>query len=364
MLERYGWNDTFQHHFDTLPDADGLIPGRVIIQQRGLYTLFTAQGDLTAQLGGRFAHDAAPGAFPVAGDWVAVAARAGETTATIHHVLPRAAVFVRKATVRTAAKGAEQVVAANIDIALLVSSLNGDLNLRRLERYLFVARDGGAAPVIVLTKADACDEVEAARASVEAIAGGAPIYVVSSKSGLGLDALNALIEPGKTAALLGSSGVGKSTLVNALAGEQLMATQAISGDDKRGRHTTTHREIIALPSGGLLLDSPGMRELGVWDADAGTEAETFPDVEALLGQCRFTDCHHTNEPGCAILAALATGALDPGRWASYGKLQGELAFEARKTDPKLRQETRKHWAKIHKDQRAKKKWRDGDPEDA
>ena len=353
FLHTYGWTDAFQQLFDALPDP-GLIPARVIMQQRGSYQVMSGAGELTAQIAGKFALEALPGDYPVVGDWVAISVRAEESAATIHHVLPRASSFKRKAARRTAAAGAEQVVAANLDIALLVQSLNGDLNPRRMERYLFVARDGGAEPVIVLTKADACDDVEAARASIEGIAAGARVYVVSALTGAGMEIFETLLGPGKTAALLGSSGVGKSTLVNALAGADVMLTRAISGDDKRGRHTTTHRELILLPSGALLLDSPGMRSLGVWDSDGEVET-AFPDVEEIMTQCRFSDCGHNNEPGCAVREALESGGLTQARWGSYQKLKRELAFAERKEDPRARAEQRQKWIKLHKAGRAKSK---------
>jgi ribosome biogenesis GTPase len=352
MISAYGWTDWFQRCFDALPDAAGLAPGRVIEQQRALYRVVTDGGELSAHISGRFAFDAAPGDYPVAGDWVALAARLDEGAGTIQHVLPRRTAFQRRAPLT----GALQIVAANLDVALLVTSLNGDLNPRRIERYLAAARESGAEPVIVLTKADACSDGEARRAAIGTIAGGAAIHVVSALTGAGMDDLSAHLKPCQTAALLGSSGVGKSTLVNALAGEAVMETSAISGDDKRGRHTTTHRELILLPSGALLLDSPGMRELGLWDAEEGVVA-TFEDVEALIGACRFSDCQHRREPGCAVRKALESGALDEGRWGAYNKLQRELAFEARKEDPALRAQATKRWAKVHKNTRARMKFR-------
>ena len=352
MISAFGWNDVFQRHFDVLPDAASLSPGRVLEQQRALYRVVTDAGELDSQISGRFAFDAAPGDYPVTGDWVALAARPGEGAGTIQHVLPRQTVFQRRA----ALGAGVQNVAANLDVALLVTSLNGDLNPRRIERYLAAARQSGADAVIVLTKADVCEDAAALCANITAIAGDAPIHVVSAVTGLGMEELRAAIAPGKTAALLGSSGVGKSTLVNALAGAELMLTGAISGDDKRGRHTTTHRELILLPSGALLLDSPGMRELGVWEADEGVSA-TFADVEALIGGCRFGDCRHRTEPDCAVRAAIESGALEAGRWASYQKLQRELAFEARKDDPALKAEVTKRWAKVHKNTRARMKFR-------
>ena len=352
MLMTYGWNDDFQRDFDSLTDTEGLEPGRVIEQQRGLYRVVIDGGEVSAQVSGRFAFDAAPGDYPVTGDWVALAARPDEGAGTIQHVLKRATAFQRKAPLT----GALQVVAANLDVALLVTSLNGDLNPRRIERYLAAARESGAEPVIVLTKADACDDADARRAKIEAVAGGAAIYVVSSLTGAGMAEFSAHLKPGKTAALLGSSGVGKSTLVNALAGADVMATRAISGDDKRGRHTTTHRELILLPSGALLLDSPGMRELGLWDAEQGVSA-TFEDVETLINSCRFGDCQHRREPGCAVRAALESGELEEGRWGSYQKLQRELAFEARKEDPALKAAATKRWAKVHKNARERMKFK-------
>lgn len=346
MLSAYGWTLQRQQQFEDR--CPGLAPARIVEQQRGAYRIVAADGEHAAQVSGRLAYEAAPGELPAVGDWVAIAA-SSHGPAIVHHVLPRASAFQRKATT-----GQVQTICANVDVAFLAASLNGDLNLRRLERYLAVAREGRAPPVILLTKADLCDDIEAKRAEIAAIAGGAPVLAVSALTGEGLDSLAPHLSAGRTAALLGSSGVGKSTLVNALAGADLMATRATI-DDKRGRHTTTHRELIRLPSGALLLDSPGLRELGVFAADAGLAA-TFDDVEQVAAACRFRDCRHRGEPGCAVAAALAQGELDPGRWASYQKLQRELAFEERKDNAQARAAHREIWMQRAKAQRARKRF--------
>lgn len=354
MLTAYGWTDERQQDFLHYA-AQGLCPARITEQQRGAYRAVFEDGECAAQVSGRLTFEAAQGDLPAVGDWVA-AARQPDGAAIIQHVLARTSVFQRKATT-----GHVQTICANLDIALLAASLNADLNLRRLERYLAVARDGGATPVVLLTKADLCADVDARRSEVDAIAGGAAVLTLSALTGAGMAALDAHLAPGKTAALLGSSGVGKSTLANALAGEERMATRAII-DDKRGRHTTTHRELILLPSGALLLDSPGLRELGVYAADAGVSA-TFEDVEALAAACRFSDCRHLREPGCAVNAALESGALDPGRWENYRKLQRELAFEERKENIQARAAHRELWMQRVKAHRAHKKFRERQDED-
>jgi ribosome biogenesis GTPase len=350
VLNSYGWSEALQQQFQTHA-ALGLTPGRVMVQQRGLYVLATPMGEVTAQLSGRFAHEARSGDYPVAGDWVAVTMRPDEAAATVQHLLPRRGAFMRKA---SGGGGAVQVVAANVDVAFLVASLNADLNARRIERYLATAWESGASPVVVLTKADLCHDREARQAEIEAVALGVPVHLVSAITGEGLVALAESFAPGQTAALLGSSGVGKSSLVNALAGTPVMATQAIREDDARGRHTTTHRQLVLLPSGRLVLDTPGMRELGLWDADAGV-ATAFADVAALAARCRFRDCAHQSEPGCAVAAALADGTLDDDRWRSYGKLQRELAHLTRKDDPRERAEARKVWIQRTRQYRANKK---------
>lgn len=350
MLKTYGWSPALQHDFTPFA-ARGLVPARVVVQQRGLYRVVTEGGELEGRISGRLAHEAAPlsrigGGYPVTGDWVAVELKGD--AAVIAAVLPRATAFTRMA-----AGNAKdmQVVAANIDVALLAASLNADLNLRRLERYLATAYESGAEPVILLTKADACPDPEPLIRSVREIAAGVPVLAVSVRSGQGLAELSALLAPGKTAVLLGSSGVGKSTLVNALAGVEKMATRAIREDDAHGRHTTTHRELILLPSGALILDTPGMRELALWDAQAGVAAafaETTAEVELLARGCRFRDCAHDKEPGCAVQVALAEGSLDADRWRSFQKLQRELAHTVRREDPVAREAERKRWAAIHK----------------
>jgi ribosome biogenesis GTPase len=235
---------------------------------------------------------------------------------------------------------------------LLVAALNADLNVRRLERYLVAARDSGAQPVIVLTKADLCADPKTEAQRVASIAEGAPVLTLSALTGDGLDGLDAWLTPGSTAVLLGSSGAGKSTLLNALAGRALMETGAIRASDERGRHTTTHRELFRLPNGALLIDTPGMRELGLLAVDDALDA-SFEDVTALLQNCRFGNCTHVSEPGCAILAALQEGALGEERWQSYLKLQRELAFAARRDDASAEAANRARWKNAHKAQRAK-----------
>jgi ribosome biogenesis GTPase len=350
LIITYGWSDSLRHEFASYAAA-GLVPARVVVQQRGLWRLVSETGELTAQISGRFARDAVSGGYPVVGDWVAASLTDGGAQATIHHVLPRRTAFTRKA---AGPAGGEQVVAANIDVAFLTASLNADLNLRRLERYLAATWQSGAEPVIVLTKADLAANLAEFTDEVETIAFGTPVWAVSALTGEGLEALNTYLSPGRTVAVVGSSGVGKSTLVNALAGQEVMSTGVIRESDDRGRHTTSHRELFLLPGGGLILDTPGMRELGLWDAEEGVGA-AFGDLEALAAKCRFGDCGHTNEPGCAVRAARASGALDEGRWRGWLKLQRELAFEQAKEHPALRAERRRRWVQIAKANRTRDK---------
>lgn len=356
MLNDYGWSDALRQTFQPFA-ADGLVPGRIVVQQRGGYRVVTDDGEVDARASGTLLKAASDEERPTAGDWVALEPRPGETMALVRQVLPRSTAFIRKSV-----RGGAQVVAANVDVAFLVASMNADLNLRRLERYLATAYESGAQPVIVLTKADLTDDVDAVVAQVEAIAFGAPVLAVSAKAGVGLEALAEHLPPGRTAVLLGSSGAGKSTLLNALAGEERMATAEIREDDARGRHTTTHRELVRLPSGGLVLDTPGMRELGLWDADAGVST-VFEDVEALAAQCRFSDCTHAREPGCAVRAAIEAGELPEERLRAYEKLQAELAYEHRREDPRAAKENRKLWASRHKAARAWMKEKRRGPED-
>jgi ribosome biogenesis GTPase / thiamine phosphate phosphatase len=351
MIDLYGWSDALQTSFAPHA-AQGLLPARVIAHHRGLWRVVTAEGEIAVRLSGRFALDAGPGEHPVVGDWLAVSKPADAAEGAIHALLPRQSVFSRRAV----SGGGVQVIAANVDVVFLVAALNADLNLRRLERYLVAARDSGAAPVIVLTKADLSADPASEAQAVEEIAGGAPVVVLSALTGDGLGGLTPWLRPGLTAALLGSSGAGKSTLLNALAGAALMDTGAIRESDERGRHTTTHRELFRLPSGALLVDTPGMREFGVLADEEALDA-SFADVAALPPKCRFRDCKHVTEPGCAVLAALADGSLSEERWGAYLKLQRELDFTGRKDDPAAEAAHRAHWKQIHKSQRAKNKLR-------
>ena len=351
MIDLFGWSEALQAAFAPHA-AQGFVPARVLAQHRGLWRVITAEGERTARLSGRFAGDAAPGEHPVVGDWLAVSNDGSPDEVIVHALIPRHSVFSRNAV----SGGGVQVIAANVDVALLVAALNADLNLRRLERYLVAARESGAAPVIVLTKTDLSADPVKEISHVEEIAGGAPVVALSALTGDGLDGLTPWLKPGMTAALLGSSGAGKSTLLNALAGTRLMDTGAIRDSDDRGRHTTTHRELFRLPSGALLVDTPGMREFSVLAGDAALEA-SFADIVELFPQCRFGDCKHTTEPGCAVLAALADGSLSDERWRAYLKLQSELAFEARKGDPAAEAAHRRHWKQLNKSQRARNKMR-------
>ncbi|NLV39691.1 MAG: ribosome small subunit-dependent GTPase A [Candidatus Hydrogenedentes bacterium] len=324
----------------------GWEPARVVCEHREAYVAAGASGDLWAELSGRFRHEhPARAEWPAVGDWVAVSPREEEDAATVHAVLPRRSRFSRTA---AGDRTEEQVVAANVDVVFLVTSLDGDFNLRRLERYLTVAWDSGARPVVVLNKADLCGEVDARVAEAEAAAPGAPVAVLSAATGRGVDALRALLPPGATGALLGSSGVGKSSLVNALLGRERQAVRAVRADDSRGRHTTTQRELIPLPGGGLIMDTPGMRELQIWSDDDGLET-AFADVEALAAQCRFADCTHENEPGCAVRAALEGGTLDGGRFRSYEKLRREIRYQELRQEQSARQIEKTRWRGIAKE---------------
>lgn len=349
-LESLGWSPALALAFsDVLSQSSlPLVPGRVVRQARGLLSVQTSGRVLLARTAGRLLHQA-PGseALPTVGDWVALQLPAGDGEALLHAVLPRHGVLARR---EAGSERDGQLIAANLDVVFLVAGQDDDFNPRRLERALALAWNSGAAPVVVLSKADLLDDVEARVQEVEALAPGVPVLALSAHTGEGVDALLTWLPAGRTGVLLGSSGAGKSTLVNRLLGEERLATQAVREDDSRGRHTTTHRELFALPGGGLLIDGPGMRELGLWGDEEGVDS-AFADILGLATGCRFTDCEHRSEPGCAVRAAVEAGALEPARLASYEKLRREQAHQTRLTDPLARKEHRRHMGSLIKSAR-------------
>lgn len=328
VLAQLGWNSRLDEAF-AAHAAEGLAPGRVILEHTHIYRVMTRQGDVLARVSGRLRHQASARAdFPSVGDWVALGQAAHAGDARILGVLPRRSRFSRRA---AGDATEEQVVAANIDTVFLVAGLDGDFNPRRIERYLMVASESGASPVIVLNKADAVADPEAMAAEVRATTGGVPVHLVTCRVDGGVDVLRQYLGHGQTGALLGSSGVGKSTIVNRLVGHDLLRTQDVRESDSRGRHTSTARQLVLLPGSGVLIDTPGMRELQLWDTGEAAGA-TFDDVETLANGCRFRDCRHRQEPGCAVRAAVDGGELAAGRLASFHKLQDEQAHQARQLD--------------------------------
>jgi ribosome biogenesis GTPase len=326
QLAALGWSPSRQEEFQPY-FAEGLAPARVAAQHRGAYVVYTETGERPAEVGGRLRHRAAaPADLPAVGDWVALRDRPDASAATVHAVLDRTTAFSRKA---AGDETVEQVVAANVNVVFLVSAFGHDLNARRLERYLTAGWDSGADPVVVLNKLDVADDPARDLAVVEAVAVGVPVHAVSAADGTGLEELSRYFDGDRTVALLGSSGVGKSSIVNRMLGRDRQEVGEIR-DDGRGRHTTTYRELLPLPAGGLVLDTPGLRELGLWEADGGVD-ETFADVAELAAGCRFRDCAHEREPGCAVLVAVTDGRLAPERLESYRKLLREL----RRLDLKL-----------------------------
>lgn len=343
-LATWGWSKREEALLQPFADR-GLRAARVLAEHRGSYVLATDSGEADASVSGKLRYESHTAEdFPAVGDWVAVELVDGGQSAVIHAVLPRATRFVRPA--RGDVPGG-QVVAANVDLVLLVTGLDHDFNLRRLERYLALAWSSGAEPVIVLNKADLCEDLVGRLADVSMVAPGVAVRVVSARAGTGIESLSPLLEPGKTVALLGSSGVGKSTIVNALLGYERQATGAVREDDQRGRHTTTMRELLVTPGGALLIDSPGMRSVGMWDIEDGL-ADAFADVAEFAEQCRFRDCTHSLEPGCAVQRAIAEGVLAAARLDSMNKLARESAAMARRVDPEMRANERRRWKAIHK----------------
>lgn len=348
-IKKYGFDEYFQEKAYNFTD---LCPGRIISQSKGIYRVVCESGELTAKVSGKLRFEAETAVdFPAVGDFVMLNYFTDSDEAVIRHVLPRRSVFIRRAAGQA---GLEQVVAVNIDTVFICMSLNADFNPRRLERYVTVAWDSGAVPVVVLTKSDLCDDTELKiRAAVE-IAAGVQVLAVTSVDDGGLEQITPFIGEGKTVAFIGSSGVGKSTMINRLLGAQVLETNGLRDDDK-GRHTTTRRELFLLPGGGMVIDTPGMREMGIAEVSEGLD-KTFADVEAIFGRCRFSDCTHTGEPGCAVAAAIGDGTLQAERWLSYLKLKSEADY-SRDSAQYLEQKRQKfkEISKINKLNRGKSK---------
>jgi ribosome biogenesis GTPase len=348
-LEAFGWSPFFSNAFQAQA-APGRVPARVGAVYNHLYRLYLAQGEILGEVSGRFRHEAAGAEdFPAVGDWVVASPTPDGGRATIHALLPRRGRLSRK--VAGTVTG-EQVLAANLDTLFLVAGLDGDFNPRRLDRALVLAWDSGAEPVLVLSKADLCADVASRVAEVQALAPAASVVVVSALMNRGLESLQPWLRPARTVALIGSSGVGKSTLLNRLLGAAVQRTAEVRPGDDRGRHTTTRRELFRLPGGALVVDTPGLRELQLWAEEEGLEA-AFGDVSALAARCRFADCRHEVEPDCAVRGALESGGLSRERYASYRKLEKELAHLERQRDQRKQLEQKARWKAIHRALRRK-----------
>ena len=318
-LEQWGASEQYYKIASVHPEYE---LGRVISQEKDLFRLVMDKEECMARVSGKFRYNvSAISEFPSVEDFVLVEHSFKDDVALIHKVLQRKSVFIRKAAGKNCM---EQVVAANIDTIFLCMALNGDFNIRRLERYLSIAWDSGAVPVIILTKIDLCDDLQAKRFEIENVAVGVPVMEPSGLTGDGLQQIKQYLQKTKTVAFIGSSGVGKSTLINRLLGEECLKTNTIRKDDK-GRHTTTHRELFLIPNSGMVIDTPGMRELGMWKAGKGIE-HAFSDIEKLAEKCRFHNCIHTSEPGCAVRAAMEGGMIDEERLKAYKKLKAENSY--------------------------------------
>ncbi len=346
-LKTLGWSSFFESGFQPFSKS-GYSVGRVTEAHKNLYRILTERGELMGKMSGKMRHENVAGAdFPAAGDWVVLQERTEERTATIQAILPRFSKFSRKVAGKTTR---EQILAANIDTAFLVIALNNDFSIRRMERYLAIARESGAAPVVLLNKADLMDSDTLAERVTEVLksASVVPVHAVSAKTKQGLRDVESYLKKGKTAVFLGSSGVGKSALINALFGSEEQKTGETRQRDDSGRHTTVFQRLIILPEKGMVIDTPGLRELQLWEIETGL-SEVFQDIEDLAAGCRFRDCSHESEPGCAVKEAIKQGTLDLARLESYLKLQKEMAFTAdRKEYLEKKNELFRHYSQINK----------------
>jgi ribosome biogenesis GTPase len=343
-LSRLGWDSFFEEQFRQVK-IPGSVPARIASESRELYKVFSECGEPAARISGKMRYLAGEeGQLPAVGDWVVIVPQPNENSAIIHAMIPRKSKFSRKVAEEITK---EQVVAANVDTVFIVNGLDGgrNLNLRRIERYLTLAWNSGASPVIVLNKTDLCPDISVSIDSVESVAMGVPVHALSAREGSGLDELVQYLKNGKTAAFLGSSGVGKSSIINALIGEERQGTGEIRDDDKMGRHTTTRRELILLPSGGIVIDTPGMREIQMWAGEDDLEG-AFPDIAALAERCYFNDCTHDREPGCAVRDAIESGDLELARFDSFKKLQNELVYLAAREDNSVRRMEKEKWKNL------------------
>ena len=353
-LEDIGWNAHFQQQLEQL-NTPGTVPARVAEELRGAYRLHTAFGLVPAVVPGRMLHRAAAREdLPAVGDWVLAGPLPGEERMLVLDLLDRRSKLSRQ---QAGEKLGEQILAANVDTVFLVASLNKELNLRRIERFLTAVWESGARPVIALNKADLSEDGGALRSDVESVAPGVAVFVTSAVTGDGVTELAAQLAPGATAVFIGSSGVGKSSLINRITGEDSQVVSDVRDGDDRGRHTTTTRQMLILPGRGIIIDTPGLRELQLWDSGENGSSQVFAEIEELAAACAFSDCRHESEPGCAVRAALEEERLNEDRFSSYRKLEREQMYIARKHDKSLQIEETRRWKQIHKESRRRMKAR-------